>query len=125
MRDYSEFLTDREIFVLQNHPAMSYEAIGKILGVTRERVRQLKAHAERRIREERKRDEEHARAHEPVLLSIQRKDIHLILWALMELRSPVLTYRADQRRKRVNGPDPDLTALDDLIVGLWSVLKST
>ena len=104
---------------------MSYEAIGKILGVTRERIRQLKAHAERRIREERKRDEYHAQAQEPVLLSIRRKDIHLILWALTELRSPVLTYRVDQRRKRINGPDPDLIALDDLIAGLWSALKST
>lgn len=61
MRDYSEFLTDREIFIIQNHPVMSYKTIGEKFGVSGERVRQIKVHVQRQIRAERTRDEIHAR----------------------------------------------------------------
>ena len=52
MKKRTEFLTDREIFVLEHYPAMTYRAIGQELGISQERVRQLRVHAERRIREE-------------------------------------------------------------------------
>ena len=56
MRGLKEILTERELYVLKNHPAMTYEAIGIELGISPERVRQLKVHAERMIREEKKRE---------------------------------------------------------------------
>ena len=77
MRDYSEFLTEREIFIIQNHPAMSYKAIAEKFGVSPERVRQIKVYAQRQIQKERARDEAHARALEPVQLTLRRKDVHL------------------------------------------------
>lgn len=123
MRDYSEFLNDREIFILQNHPAMSYAAIGDKLGVSPERVRQIKVKAHHKIRREKAQDDARARAEVPVLLSLRRKDINLILFALEELRRPVLTYCADQRRKKDSETVVDLKTLDDLIAGLWDVLK--
>ena len=125
MRDYSEFLSDREIYILRNHPSMSYAAIGEVLGVSPERVRQIKAVALRNIRKEKARDDAHARAQEEILLCLRRKDVQLILFALDELRNPVLTYRADQRRKKDDETVADLKILDDLIAGLWSVLKSS
>lgn len=124
MRDYSEFLSDREIFVLQNHPVMSYKAIGEKLGVSPERVRQIKVGTYHKIRREKALDDAHARAAVPVLLSLRRKDINLILLALEELRRPVLTYRADQRRKKDGETAADLKTLDELIAGLWHVLSA-
>lgn len=38
MRERSEFLTDREIFVLDHHPIMSYRAISAEIGISRQRV---------------------------------------------------------------------------------------
>lgn len=125
MRDYSEFLSDREIFVLQNHPAMSYKAIGEKFGVSPERVRQIKVKAHHKICREMALYDAHASAEVPVLLSLRRKDINLILLALEELRRPVLTYRADQRRKKDSETVADLKTLDDLIAGLCDMLKST
>ena len=125
MRDYSEFLSDREIFVLQNHPAMSYKAIGDKLGISPERVRQIKVVAHHKIRGEKALEDAHARAEVPELLSLRRKDINLVLLALEELRRPVLTFRADQRRKKDSETVADLKTLDDLIVGLCDMLKST
>lgn len=52
MIPWKEFLTDREIFVLENWPAKTYKAIGQDLGVSPERVRQIRVKAERKIREE-------------------------------------------------------------------------
>ena len=124
MRDYSEFLTEREIFIIQNHPAMSYKAIAEKFGVSPERVRQIKAHAQRQIRAEHARDEAHARALEPVQLTLRRKDVHLILWALRELQRPILTFAADQRRKNRGEVKPDLDAVNALYEQLSEVLKT-
>ena len=123
MRDYSEFLTEREIYVLQHHPAMSYKAIGFEFGVSPERVRQIKVYAERKVRAERARDETHARALEPVQLTLRRKDVYLILWALRELRCPFLTFAADQRRKNRGEAKPDLEAVNALYDQLSDVLR--
>lgn len=124
MRDYSDFLTEREIFIIQNYPAMSYKAIGEKFGVSPERIRQIKAHAQAMIRKERARDEAHARALEPVQLTLRRKDVQMLLWALKELRWPILTYSADQRRKQRGETKPDLDAVNALYEQLSDVLKT-
>jgi hypothetical protein len=124
MRDYSEFLTEREIFVLQNHPNRTYLDIGEELGISRERVRQIKAYAERKVRAERARDDNHARALEPVQLTLRRKDVQMLLWALKELRWPIMTYSADQRRKNRGEAKPELDAVNALYEQLSDVLKT-
>ena len=52
MRERSEYLTEREMYVLDNHPGLSYQKIGVQLGITAERVRQIKQQALRHVREE-------------------------------------------------------------------------
>lgn len=43
-------LTDRELYVLEHRPGMTYKAIGLELGISPERVRQIKVEAERKLR---------------------------------------------------------------------------
>ena len=49
MRRMRDYLTEREIYILGNHPSKSYAKLGEELGVTGQRVRQIKVHAERVI----------------------------------------------------------------------------
>ena len=125
MRERSEFLTDREIFVLDHHPAMSYKAISVELGISQERVRQLKVHAERMIRDEKRREQAAARGQIPITLTIHRKDLWVIIRGLQALQSDLLRPMADMRRKK--GPnidaDPDLLLTEKLILDLKEILK--
>ena len=43
-------LTERERYVLERRPEMTYKAIGLELGISPERVRQIKVEAERKLR---------------------------------------------------------------------------
>ncbi len=43
-------LTVQEIYVLENRPGKTYKAIGQDLGVSPERVRQIRIKAERKLR---------------------------------------------------------------------------
>lgn len=43
-------LTDRERYVLERRPSMTYKSIGIELGISPERVRQIKVEAERKLR---------------------------------------------------------------------------
>lgn len=43
-------LTERERYVLEHRPGMTYKAIGLELGISPERVRQIKVEAERKLR---------------------------------------------------------------------------
>ena len=124
MRELHEFLNDREIFVLQNHPAMSYKAIGEHFGISPERVRQIKAYAERKIRTEIRREQAAARALEPVTLTVQRREVHLLIRALNALYYPILTRAADQRRKDKE-EHPDHQPIEQLLEYFHSVLSET
>lgn len=80
--DANNFLNKREIFILENYPAMSYRAIGEKLGISTERVRQIKVAAERKIREwefllEWRRREEYF-----IILTLRRNDLWLITRSL-------------------------------------------
>lgn len=44
-------LTAQETFVLENYPAKTYKSIAQDLGVSTERVRQIRMKAERKLRE--------------------------------------------------------------------------
>jgi len=54
MKDLHEFLSERELFVIENHPEMSYAKIGERFGITGNRVAQIKTMALRKIREEKR-----------------------------------------------------------------------
>lgn len=123
MRERSEFLTDREMFVLNHHPAMSYRAIGLELGISPERVRQIKAHAERRIREEERRELAEQRAQLPVTLTIRRADLTVIVRGLDSYRRDLLLVRANMRRKNPVDIDPELHLTEKLIQEFREILK--
>ena len=113
MKRLTEFLSDREIYILQHHPSMSYQKIGIELGISQERVRQLKVSAERKIREEKRREQAAIRGLESITLTLQRRQLWLILRALNSLQDPILRKAADQRYKHQE-EDPDLKPLKEL-----------
>ena len=124
MRERNEFLTEREIFVLDHHPAMSYKAIGEELGISQERVRQLKVYAERKIRDEKRREQAAARGQVPVTLTLHRKDLWVIIRGLQALQSVLLRPMIDQRRnKETLEEDPDYQLAEKLIQDLMEILK--
>lgn len=103
MRERSEYLSERELFVLEHHPAMTYKQIGQELGLSPERVRQLKVHAERLIREERARVQAHEDAKLPVQLVLQRRDVSMIIDAMREYHTELLLKKHnDQVRGKEN-----------------------
>lgn len=124
MRERSEFLTEREIFVLENHPAMSYKAIATELGLSHERVRQLKMHAERMIREEKEREQREARNQLPVAITIKRKDLWVIYRSLCEYRHQLwMKKKPDMRRKEDSVKvDLDFEIVDRLIDDVSKIL---
>lgn len=117
-----EYLTEREIYVLEHHSAMTYKAIGNELGITPERVRQLKVYAERKLREEKKREATAIRNQQPLTLTLLRKDIHVLIRALEAYESKLLSQLADQRRKPTD-KDPDLEPTQQLTETLLQILK--
>ena len=124
MRELSEFLTDREIFVLEHHPSMSYKTIGEELGISQERVRQLKVYAERKIRDEKRREQAEARGQLPVTLTLRRKDLWVIIRGLEAHQVELLRPKADQRRnKETLEEDPDYQLAEKLIQDIREILK--
>ena len=124
MKEHSEFLTERELFILEHHSAMSYKAIGLYLGISRERARQLKVCAERKIREEKRREQAEAIGQIPVTLTLRRNQLWVLIRGLEAHQSNLL--RPDQRRNQANlEKDPDLELTKQLICTLTNILKSS
>ena len=82
MKDLQEFLSERELFVIENHPAMSYGKIGERLGITGNRVAQIKTMALRKIREEKRREEARERGQQQVDYKLTRSQSYLVIRAL-------------------------------------------
>ena len=118
MRALSEFLNERELYILEHYPAMTYKAIAAEMGVSTERVRQMRIHAERMIREEKRRDQARERAAQNVTITIQRRELWLLFRALD-------TYRVDilYRNKKGIEEDPDYALTETLSVKLRSFDK--
>ena len=75
MKDLSEFLNEREIYILENYPQKTLKALGEELGLSSVRVKKIKDGAKRKIREQKRIEQEQDVA--PVLLSrtLQRRDV--------------------------------------------------
>lgn len=114
MKKLDEFLSERELFVLRNHPQMTYAKIAERYGVTPERIRQIKTQAERKVRTEIRCQNASKRAEEEVFLTLKRREIWLIKRALDELDYKYISQRADMRRKKTE-PHPDEAAIKKLI----------
>lgn len=120
MREREEYLSEREIYVLDNHPQMSYEKLGEVLGITGGRVRQIKHRAERLIREDKQRELIEARGEEVLQVSLKRNEVWLLNRSLNELAFKCVRHQADMRRKD-RTPDPDLERIERLRTKLSSL----
>lgn len=113
MRELHEFLTERELYVLETYPSKTYKAIAEDLGVTTERIRQIRIKAERKIREEKRRDLARERAAQPVTVTMQRRELWILLRALECYRVDIL-----HRNKKSIPEDPDYARVETLIANL-------
>ena len=122
MKDLKEFLSERELFVIENHPAMSYAKIGEQLGITGNRVAQIKTMALRKIREEKRREEAWKRGQQKVDYSLTRSQCYLVIRALGEYAVYLTPSNIRTRTNPNYEPDPDIARCEALITLLRAVL---
>lgn len=111
MREPSAYMNEREIYVLNNHPAMTYESLAAELGISKERVRQVKVAAVRKVKAEKRRDYAMARAAEEVSVTLQRGEIWLVRRCLDAMHTKLLSYRGGQHRNPEDN-DPDIQRIE-------------
>lgn len=122
MKDLHEFLGEREIYIVENHPAMTYSKLAVELGVTANRVAQIKIAAMRKIREEKSREAARERGRLKVDYSLTRSECYLVIRAL---RNYALYLTPSNVRTRTNPkyePDPDIARCEALVSALQELL---
>jgi len=122
MKDLQEFLSERELFVIENHPAMSYAKIGEQLGITGNRVAQIKTMALRKIREEKRLEEAWKRGQQKVDYSLTRSQCYLVIRALGEYAVYLTPSNIRTRTNPNYEPDPDIARCEALIESLRAAL---
>ena len=122
MKDLQEFLSERELFVIENHPAMSYAKIGEQLGITGNRVAQIKTMALRKIREEKRREEAWKRGQQKVDYALTRSQCYLVIRALGEYAVYLTPSNIRARKNPKYEPDPDIARCEALIESLRAAL---
>ena len=123
MKDLQEFLSERELFVIENHPAMSYAKIGERLGITGNRVAQIKTMALRKIREEKRREEAWKRGQQKVDYALTRSQCYLVIRALGEYALYLTPSNIRARNNPKYEPDPDIARCEALIESLRAALN--
>ena len=121
MRDLHDFLSEREIYILENHPDKPYAKLASELDITANRVGQIKRYAERKIREEKSAEARRDWGNQPLQLTLKRSD-WLVIRRALNCYSGKLT--PNNVRKRINPkyvPDPDIAACNRLV----QVISST
>lgn len=108
----TDYLSDRERYIVDNHPQKTYAALGAQFGICPERVRQIKHAALRKIKEEKRRERVLERGQELVTLTLPRHDVWLILRSLHAYQFKI--HHADMRRKDQE-PDPDEAPVKNLM----------
>lgn len=122
MKDLQEFLSERELFVVENHPKMSYAKIGENLGVTGNRVAQIKTMALRKIREEKRREEAQKRGQLKVDYTLNRSECHLVIRALGNYAFYLTQSNIKAHNNPKYEPDPDIARCETLIELLRAAL---
>lgn len=124
MKDLSAFLNEREIYILQNYPQKTFKVLGEELGITNVRVKRIRDYAKRKIREQKRIEQE--QEVEPVSLSrtLQRRDVWVLLRALEKYNECIYKeWHVDVDPERVK-MEPDYMATKALIEELREVLKN-
>ena len=122
MKGLHEFLSEREIYIVENHPAMTYSRLAVELGITANRVAQIKTAAMRKIREEKNRETARARGRLKVDYSLTRSECHLITRALSNYALYLTPSNIRTRTNPKYEPDPDITRCEALIESLRAAL---
>lgn len=115
MRALSEFLSEREIYIYENHPQVSYAKLATELGITGNRVAQIKHNVIRKIRDEKVREQREQWAKETLLLSMSRGECLVILRALSNYEHRLTPGNYKARLNPNYQFDPDLETCKALI----------
>ena len=113
MRELSEFLTENELYVYQNHPKIKYQVLADELGLSYRRVAQMKHDAKKKIIKEKHIERLAERAQQPVELILKRRDIYVVHRALWAYAADLTDI--DMRKKQPQEEDPDLKIVKNLI----------
>lgn len=125
MKDLSAFLNEREIYILENYPQKTLKVLGEELGITNVRVKRIRDYAKRKIREQKRIEQE--QEVEPVSLSrtLQRRDVWVLLRALEKYNECIYKeWHVDADPERVK-MEPDYMATQALIEELREALKQS
>lgn len=123
MKELSAFLSEREIYILENYPKKTFKALGEELGISNVRAKKIRDCAKRKIRQQKRIEQE--QEIEPVLLSrtLQRRDAWVLLRALEHYNESVYNeWHVDQDPERVK-MEPDYIATKALIEVLRGSLR--
>ena len=115
MKDLSAFLSEREIYILESYPQKNLKALGDELGISHVRIKQIRDSAKRKIRIQKRIEQEQDVA--PVLLphALQRRDAWVLLRALEQYnRSLYEEWHSDADPERLK-MEPDYLATKALI----------
>ena len=115
MRDLSEFLNEREIYILENYPKKNLKVLGEELGISNVRVQKIKECAKRKIREQKRVEQEEDVAPFSFPRTLQRRDAWVLLRALEKYNACLQKeWRVDRNPETVKR-EPDYRATLALI----------
>lgn len=115
MKELSAFLSEREIYILEHYPQKTFKALGEELGISNVRVKKIRDCAKRKIRQQKRIEQEQEVM--PVLLShtLQRRDAWVLLRALEHYNGCLYEeWHSDADPERVK-MEPDYQATKTLI----------
>lgn len=124
MKDLSAFLNEREIYILENYPQKTLKELGKELGITNVRVMRIRDYAKRKIREQKRIEQQQEVAPVSFSRTLQRRDVWVLLRALEKYNECIYKeWHVDVDPERVK-MEPDYMATKALIEELREVLKN-
>ena len=123
MKDYTEFLNPREIYILENYPEKNLKVLGEELGISNVRVQKIKECAKRKIREQKRVEQEEDVAPFSFPRTLQRRDAWVLLRALEQYNACLQKeWRVDRNPETVK-LEPDYLATLTLIEEFREALR--
>lgn len=123
MKELSEFLNEREIYILENYPGKTFKVLGEELGISNVRVKKIRDNAERKIRTQKRVEQEEDVAPVSFPRTLQRRDAWVLLRALEKYNVCLQKeWRVDRNPELVK-LEPDYLATQALIEVFREALK--
>ncbi len=118
-------LTEREQFIYENYPGMTYKAIALELGISPSRIGQIKHNAERKIRDAKLREQAHERSKQLVSIEIPRGMCFVLFRGLEALRGEIMDKRGSNIRMYPKEPieDPDYELSKKIEAIIWDQIR--